>query len=257
MIDTHAHLYGKEFDDDRTAVMQRAKDVGVERIFLPNEDETTLAAVLTVCEANPGFCYPMIGFHPECVDKDFKKRLLPMKELLQHKNPYIGIGEIGMDLYWDKTYLKEQQEVLEIQVQWAMEFHLPLMIHCRSAYSELFEILEPYKRQLTGVFHSFSGTEEEASKLLDYDGFMLGINGIVTFKKSTLSEVLASTVPLDRLVLETDSPYLAPVPYRGRRNESSFVKETAMKLSSVYCVGFGEIDRITTKNALKVFNSFV
>lgn len=257
MIDTHSHLYGKEFDGDRKAVIQRAKDAGVESIFLPNEDETTLAAVLSTCEANPGLCYPMIGFHPECVDKDFKKRLLPMRRLLERKNPYIGIGEIGMDLYWDRTYLKEQQEALEIQVQWAMEFHLPLMIHCRSAYPELFEVLEPYKRQLTGVFHSFAGTEEEVSKLLDYEGFMLGINGILTFKKSTLSNVLVSTVPLDRLVLETDSPYLAPVPYRGRRNESCFVKEIAMKLASVYDVSFDRIDHITTKNALKVFNSFV
>ena len=153
--------------------------------------------------------------------------------------------------------MKEQQEALDIQVQWAMEFHLPLMIHCRSAYSELFDVLDPYKKQLTGVFHSFSGTEEEAFKLLDYDGFMLGINGIVTFKKSMLPEILASVVSLEHLVLETDSPYLAPVPYRGRRNESSFVKETAMKLASVYEVSFEDIDRITTKNALKVFNSFV
>lgn len=257
MIDTHSHLYGKEFDDDREAVMQRAKDAGVKCVFLPNEDETTLSAVLSTCAANPGFCYPMIGFHPECVDKEFKKRLLPMRRLLERKNPYIGIGETGMDLYWDRAYLKEQQEALEIQVQWALDFHLPLMVHCRSAYSELLEVFEPYKRQLTGVFHSFTGTEEEAFKLLDYEGFMLGINGILTFKKSKLPNVLASTVPLDRLVLETDSPYLAPVPYRGRRNESSFVKEIAMRLASVYDVSFDKISHITTNNALKVFNLFV
>lgn len=158
-----------------------------------------------------------------------------------------------MDLYWDKTYLKEQQKALDIQVQWALEYHLPLVLHCRDAFPELFEVMEPYKKtELSGVFHSFTGTLEEAEKVLEYSRFVFGINGVVTFKKSSLPEVLTH-LPLDRIVLETDSPYLAPVPFRGRRNESSYIKNVAMKLAEIYAVDFEYIDRITTNNALKVF----
>lgn len=252
MIDTHSHLYDKAFDEDRAAVMRRAKEAGVEKIFLPNEDETTIHALLNVCEAYRDFCYPMLGFHPECIDKDYRRRLTLLKNFLKEQR-FIAVGEVGIDLYWNKTYLKEQQEALDMQAQWAMEYDLPLVIHCRSAFSELFDVLQPYKNRLNGVFHSFSGTTEEADALLDYNGFMLGVNGILTFKNSTLAPVLSATVPLDRIVLETDAPYLAPVPHRGRRNESSFVKDIARKLSAVYGRNLEEIDRITTKNALKVF----
>lgn len=252
MIDTHSHLYDKVFDVDRAEVMARAKAVGVEKIFLPNEDETTIEAVLHVCEEYPGYCYPMLGFHPECVDARFRERLLPMKTFLS-SHSFIAIGEVGMDLYWDQIFRKEQQEALDIQVQWAMEYDLPVMIHCRKAYPELFEVLSPYQKQLTGVFHCFEGTEKEAEALLEYEGFMLGVNGIVTFKKSTLPQVLPSVVPLGRIVMETDSPYLAPVPFRGKRNESSYVRQVAMKLSEIYQCDLSEIDAVTTKNAIKVF----
>ena len=254
MIDTHSHLYDKIFDVDRSDVMARAKAAGVEKIFLPNEDETTLGSLLHVCEEYPDYCYPMLGFHPECVDAGYRERLLPMKSFLS-THSFIAIGEVGMDLYWDKTYKKEQQEALDIQVQWAMEYELPVMIHCRNAFPELFEVLSPYQKQLTGVFHCFDGTEEDAAASLEYEGFMLGVNGIVTFKKSTLPQVLLSSVPLNRIVLETDSPYLAPVPFRGKRNESSFVRSVAEKLAAIYRCDLSEIDVITTKNAIKVFKT--
>ena len=254
MIDTHSHLYDQTFDADRPEVISRAKAAGVEKIFLPNEDETTLDAVLKMCSDYPGYCYPMLGFHPECVDAQFKERLLPMKKYLS-AHSFVAIGEIGMDLYWDKTYKKEQQEALDIQVQWALEHDLPVMIHCRNAYPELFEVLSPYRKELTGVFHCFEGTVEDAEALLGYEGFMLGVNGIVTFKKSTLPQVLTAAVPLSRIVLETDAPYLAPVPFRGKRNESSFVRSVAEKLSEIYQCKLSEIELQTTKNAIKVFKS--
>ncbi|MBQ8442919.1 MAG: TatD family hydrolase, partial [Bacteroides sp.] len=201
----------------------------------------------------PGYCYPMIGFHPTSVDADSMPKVKEMKKHLIEGHPYIAVGEVGLDLYWDKTYIKEQQEVLEEQIQWALEWELPLVIHCREAFPELFQVLRPYKEtKLTGVFHSFTGTVEEAEELLGYSRFMVGINGVVTFKKSTLPDAL-KILPLERLVLETDSPYLAPVPYRGRRNESAYVKRVAVKLAELYEMEIGEVERKTTANALKVF----
>ena len=176
-----------------------------------------------------------------------------MKKRLVEGHPYIAIGEVGLDLYWDKTWLKEQQQILDEQILWALEWKLPLVIHCREAFPELFQILEPYKHtELTGVFHSFTGTLDEARELMDYSRFMIGINGVVTFKKSTLPEALKE-VPLSKLVLETDSPYLAPVPFRGKRNETSYVKRVAVKLAELYGMEIGEVERQTTENALKVF----
>ena len=181
------------------------------------------------------------------------EKVKAMKELLTEGHPYIAIGEVGLDLYWDKTYLKEQQQVLDEQIHWALEYDLPLVIHCREAFSELFEVLAPYKNtQLSGIFHSFTGTPEEMEQVLDYDRFMIGINGVVTFKKSTLPQIL-QTVALERLVLETDAPYLAPVPYRGKRNESSYIIKTAEMLAGVYGMDIEEVKRQTTRNALKVF----
>ena len=195
----------------------------------------------------------MIGFHPTSVDADSAPRIRNMKKRLSGEHPYIAIGEVGMDLYWDKTYLKEQQKALDEQIQWALEYRLPLVLHCREAFPELFEVLAPYKNtELNGIFHSFTGTSEEAEQVLEYSRFVFGINGVVTFKKSTLPEIL-TRIPLDRIVLETDSPYLAPVPFRGKRNESSYIKNVAMKLAEIYGMDFEKVDRITTDNALKVF----
>lgn len=253
MIDTHSHIFEPDFADDLPEVIARAKEVGVEKIFMPNIDDTSVDAMLGVCRQYPGYCFPMLGFHPTSVDADAMPKVKEMKKRLTEGHPYIAIGEVGLDLYWDKTYIKEQQMVLEEQIQWALEWELPLVIHCREAFPELFDVLKPYKEtKLTGVFHSFTGTVNEAMELLDYSRFMVGINGVVTFKKSTLPEAL-KVLPLERLVLETDSPYLAPVPFRGKRNESSYVKRVAVKLAELYGVEIGEVERQTTANALKVF----
>lgn len=253
MIDTHSHIFEPDFADDLPEVIARAKEIGVEKIFMPNIDDTSVDAMLGVCSQYPGYCFPMLGFHPTSVDADAMPKVKEMKKRLTEGHPYIAIGEVGLDLYWDKTYIKEQQMVLEEQIQWALEWELPLVIHCREAFPELFDVLKSYKEtKLTGVFHSFTGTVNEAMELLDYSRFMVGINGVVTFKKSTLPEAL-KVLPLERLVLETDSPYLAPVPFRGKRNESSYVKRVAVKLAELYGVEIGEVERQTTANALKVF----
>ena len=256
MIDTHSHIFSEEFKEDLPEVIARAKEIGVEKIFMPNIDETSVEDMLSVCQAYPGYCFPMIGFHPTSLEgPDAIYKVKEMKKRLVEGHPYIAIGEVGLDLYWDKTWLKEQQQVLDEQIQWALEWKLPLVIHCREAFPELFQILEPYKHtELTGVFHSFTGTLDEARELMDYSRFMIGINGVVTFKKSTLPEVLKE-VPLSKLVLETDSPYLAPVPFRGKRNETSYVKRVAVKLAELYGMEIGEVERQTTENALKVFKN--
>ena len=253
MIDTHSHIFEPEFSEDLPEIIFRAREVGVTHIFMPNIDDTTVDAMLDVCRRYPDYCYPMLGFHPTSVDADALPKVSRMKDLLTEGHPYIAIGEVGLDLYWDKTWLKEQQQVLEEQIQWALEWDLPVVLHCRDAFPELFNLLEPYKNTpLTGVFHSFTGTVDEALQLVDYTRFMIGINGVVTFKKSTLPEALRH-VPLERLVLETDSPYLAPVPFRGKRNESAYVKRVAVKLAELYEKEIGEVERQTTVNALKVF----
>ena len=253
MIDTHTHLFVEEFSEDLPLVIQRAKDAGVERLFMPNIDDESLEDLLKVCARYPGYCYPMLGYHPTSVDAFSMEKVLQMKKYMVAGHPFIAIGEVGLDLYWDKTYLREQKMVLEEQIQWALEWNLPLVIHCREAFPELFEVLKPYKgTDLKGVFHSFTGTMDEAQEALEYDNFVIGINGVVTFKKSVLPEVLKQ-VPLGRLVLETDSPYLAPTPFRGKRNESSYVGKVADKLAEIYEVSASEICSITTRNALKVF----
>ena len=256
LIDTHTHLFVEEFDGDRELALIRAREAGVTRLFMPNIDDASVEQMLALCDEHEG-CYPMIGLHPTSVDADWKIRLERVERWLHSDRRFYGIGEVGLDLYWDKTYLKEQVEVLHRQIEWALTYGLPLVIHCRAACSELLEVLSRYdKKSLTGIFHSFTGTEEEALRLLDYPGFMLGINGVVTFKKSTLPAVLASSVPLERLVLETDSPYLAPVPYRGKRNESAFIVKVAERLSEVYGVPMAGIASVTSANALKVFKIY-
>ena len=254
MIDTHSHIFSEEFNDDLPEVIARAREVGVTHIFMPNIDDTSVGAMLGVCRQYPGYCFPMLGFHPTSVDGETSiYKVREMKKLLVPGHPYIAIGEVGVDLYWDKTWLKQQQQVLDEQIQWALEWDLPLVIHCREAFPELFQVLAPYKdTALRGVFHSFTGTADEAAEALGYRNFMLGINGVVTFKKSNLPEVLRA-VPLDRLVTETDSPYLAPVPFRGKRNETSYVKRVAVKLAELYEREIGAVERQTDENALKVF----
>ena len=253
MIDTHTHLFVEEFEEDLPQVIERARLAGVERTFLPNIDDATVQPLLDVCAKYPDYCFPMIGFHPTSVDATAMPKVKAMKSLLVEGHPFVGIGEVGLDLYWDKTWLKEQEAVLDEQIQWALEWDLPLVIHCREAFPELFRVLAPYKdTALRGVFHSFTGTVDEAAELMTYPHFMVGINGVVTFKKSTLPEALKD-VPLERLVLETDSPYLAPVPFRGKRNESAYVGRVAARLAELYGTEIGIVERQTAENALKVF----
>lgn len=255
LIDTHTHLFAEEFEEDRDLAVIRAVEAGVTRLFMPNIDETSVDALLSLCESHKE-CYPLIGFHPTSVDADWKERLAKVEKVFRSGRRFYGIGEVGLDLYWDATFRKEQMHVLDIQIGWALEADLPLIIHCRNAQDDLMQVMEPYRNtSLRGIFHSFSGTEEEAAELLAYKNFMLGVNGIVTFKKSTLGDVLKSTVPLERVVLETDSPYLAPVPHRGRRNESAYLCDTAMKLCSIYGVDMETMAVKTTENALKVFDN--
>ena len=219
-IDTHSHLFLEEFSEDLPQVIERARSAGVTHIFMPNIDSTTIDSMLSVCNTYNDYCFTMIGLHPTSVNADYAKELEIVARELRSFNKYIAIGEVGMDLYWDKTFLKEQQIVLDKQINWALEYDLPVVIHCRDAFGYIYNVLEPYKNtSLKGVFHSFMGTDDEAARILEFSGFLIGINGVVTFKKSRLPEVLTK-IPLEKIVLETDSPYLTPVPNRGKRNES-------------------------------------
>ena len=253
LIDTHSHLFLEEFSEDLPQVIERARSAGVTHIFMPNIDSTTIDSMLSVCNTYNDYCFPMIGLHPTSVNADYEKELEIVARELRSFNKYIAIGEVGMDLYWDKTFLKEQQIVLDKQINWALEYDLPVVIHCRDAFGYIYNVLEPYKNtSLKGVFHSFTGTDDEAARILEFSGFLIGINGVVTFKKSRLPEVLTK-IPLEKIVLETDSPYLTPVPNRGTRNESAYVKDTLMKVSEIYGMSPEAVGDVTSENALKVF----
>lgn len=256
LIDTHTHLFVEEFDEDRDLAIQRAIQQGVSRLYLPNIDDESLSALFATCRKHPLHCFPLVGLHPTSVDERWEERLEKVKSALQGAEcPIYGIGEVGMDLYWDKTYCEAQKAVLTEQAHWALERDLPLILHCREAHREMVDTLLPFQQStLRGIFHSFTGTREEAEELLAFPHFMLGINGIVTFKKSPLPNVLPH-VPLSRIVLETDSPYLAPVPHRGKRNESSYLPHIAQKLAEIYQVPLSEVIRQTTENALRIFSS--
>lgn len=254
IIDTHSHLFVEEFDVDRSEVMQRAREVGVQHVLMPNIDLASVASMLQVCQEYRGFCYPMLGLHPTEVGADYPVVLSKLKALLD-KQPqtFLAIGEVGLDLYWDKTYKDEQIAALEEQIAWALEYDLPLVIHSREAFDEIYTLFSRYKdSSLRGIFHSFTGTADEAQALLEFPGFLLGINGVATFKKSTIPEAL-SHVPLTRVVVETDSPYLAPVPYRGKRNESAYVVRVVEKLAEIYGLTAESVAAQTYANAATLF----
>ena len=252
MIDTHSHIYGPEFDNDRAEVIQRARLAGVDKVLLPNINEESIARMFQVAEEYPGVCYPMMGLHPEDVKEDWTQVLDRMEVLL---DGMIAVGEVGLDFYWDTTFRKEQIEAFERQICWAVERNLPLVIHMRKAEQELLEVMERHKSDgLRGVFHCFGGSKETASRMLKHEGFVLGIGGVVTFKNSRLAETLRH-VPLDRIVLETDAPYLAPVPYRGKRNEPSYVAHVARFLSNIYNVSEEEVNDVTNLAVKRVFGS--
>ena len=252
MIDTHSHIYGPEFDVDRAEVLQRARLAGVDKVLLPNINEESIARMLQVAKEYPDMCYPMMGLHPEDVKEDWAQVLERMEMQL---DGMIAVGEVGLDFYWDTTFRKEQIEAFERQICWAVERNLPLVIHMRKAEQELLEVMERHKSDgLRGVFHCFGGSRETASRMLKHEGFVLGIGGVVTFKNSRLAETLRH-VPLDRIVLETDAPYLAPVPYRGKRNEPSYVAHVARFLSDIYNVSEEEVNDVTNLAVKRVFGS--
>jgi len=254
-IDTHTHLFLEEFDDDRAEVMQRARDAGVAALVMPNIDSTTHRRLMDTCRAYPGYCFPLIGVHPESVTTDYEQELAFVEHELQaHANQYIGIGEIGIDLYWDATFAQEQKLVFGRQVEWALEYDLPIVIHCRKAFAQINEVLRCYDvNKLRGIFHSFTAEPGETEQMLAFPHFLFGINGIVTFKKSPLPEALLK-IPVERVVVETDAPYLAPVPKRGRRNESAFAAYTLQKIAEVYGLTLEKMALQTTKNAISLFN---
>ena len=256
MIDTHSHLFTEEFDTDRAAVLERAKKEGVTRIYMPNIDETTIERLLQVCEEDSGYCFPMMGLHPTSVNENYQMALQQVHECLTaYRDKFVAVGEIGIDLYWDDTFLIEQIDVFKRQVQWALELNLPIVVHCRKAFQYIYKVLLPYKdTSLRGIFHSFTGDPEEAELMLQFERFMIGINGIVTFKKSTIPAILPQ-IPLGRIVLETDSPYLTPVPHRGERNESSYIGYTLMKVAEVLHRSAEEVAGQTSENALRMFGT--
>jgi TatD DNase family protein len=264
-IDTHCHLDGEEFQDDLEAVIARAREAGVQAIGVPGINLQSLDTVISVCKRYPGYCYPMLGLHPEDVKSDWREVLDRIKPFLIHPTPGpspdmggeypIAIGEVGLDFYWSREFENEQLEAFEEQVCWSVELQLPLMIHCRKAQNEMVAIIKKYQKELPGgVFHCFTGNEHEAEELLQFDRFVLGIGGVSTFKKSHLPEVLPAVVPLDRIVLETDAPYMAPVPKRGERNEPAFVAYVLKKLSEAYGVSEEEVAQKTNANCKKVLN---
>lgn len=255
LVDSHSHLFLEEFAADLPEVIGRARQAGVSHIFMPNIDNTTLEPLLQVCSAYAGYCFPMLGLHPTSVDASYRRELEAMSRWLRSGQQFVAIGEIGLDLYWDKTFLNEQLDAFDTQLQWALDSGLPAVIHCREAFPYIYKILQNYRgTTLRGILHSFTGMAEEAARLLEFPGFLIGINGVVTFKNSALPQVLPG-IPLDRLVLETDSPYLAPVPRRGRRNESSFLPYTLQKVADIYGEPAEKVARITTENALKLFGT--
>lgn len=252
-IDTHAHLYSEEFESDLAELVFRSEQSNVNYILLPNIDLSSINPMLDLCQKFLN-CIPMMGLHPGYVKEDWGNQLTIIEQkLFESPEKYCAVGEIGMDLYWDTTFCEEQKIVFRKQIQWAKELKLPIAIHCRNAFDEIFEILDlENSNELTGVFHCFTGNLDQAKHILSYGGFKFGIGGVVTYKKSEIPEVLKQ-IDLEHIVLETDSPYLPPVPYRGKRNESSYIPLIAEKLSDIYNCSVSEIAEKTTQNAIHLF----
>lgn len=260
MIDTHTHLDGEEFKDDLPEVIKRAKQAGVSKVFIPAIDLPSVSRILNVSQQYSGYAYPMIGLQPEEVRADYKDVTAKMKTMLYDNlsletgSKFIAVGEVGLDFYWSREFEQEQLDAFEEEVKWSVDTRLPLVIHCRKAQNEMIKILRRYNDDLPGgIFHCFTGNAHEAEELLAFKNFMLGIGGVLTFKSSHLPEVLPAAVPLERIVLETDSPYMAPVPHRGERNESSFIIEVMKKLAASYSISEELVSRQTDANVQNVF----
>jgi TatD DNase family protein len=250
LIDTHTHIYLEDFDADRAEMMDRAATAGVQKFYLPSIDSSETERLLKMEREYPNQCFAMMGLHP-CYVKENWRQELQMVETWLAKRSFVAIGEIGLDLYWDTRFFEQQQQAFHQQIEWALHYKLPIVIHSREATPQTIQIIQQYTpKGLRGIFHCFGGSYAEAKQIIDA-GFFLGIGGVVTYKKSGLTETLAN-VPLQHLVLETDAPYLTPVPYRGKRNESSYLIHIVNKLSEIYNIAAEEIGRVTTENALAI-----
>lgn len=252
-IDTHTHLYLNEFDSDRSAVIERAIDKGISKFLLPNIDTETVESLLNLCRQYPANCFPMLGLHPTSVKADWKAQLAGFESVLfSNAHPFIAIGEIGLDFYWDKSFAEAQIKALRMQFEWAKKLNLPVAIHTREAFPEMLDEIEKAQDgSLRGVLHCFTGDLAEAQRAIDL-GFLLGIGGVLTYKKSALPEIIQQ-IDVKHLILETDAPFLPPVPYRGKRNESAYLFETALKLATIKQLSMEEIARQTTQNAIELF----
>ena len=251
ITDTHTHLYSEQFDEDRNEMMTRAKEAGVSRFFIPAIDSSYTESMFHLESEYPKDVFLMMGLHPTSVKENYREELAHVKKWID-KRSFYAIGEIGIDLYWDKSFLAQQQEAFRTQIQWAKEKKLPIIIHCRDAFDEIFDVLETEKGDdLFGIFHCFTGTLEQAQKAISYN-MKLGIGGVVTFKNGKIDQFL-DQINIKHIVLETDSPYLAPTPYRGKRNESSYISQVVKKLASIYQISFEEIAKITTQNSKDIF----
>ncbi len=252
-IDTHTHIYLKDFHEDLKGIITECLDKGVKKLFLPNIDKNSIADVIKTCELYKDICYPMVGLHPCYVKDSYEKDLDYLKPMIKSINP-IAIGEIGIDLYWDKSNLEIQKKAFIAQINWAKKYKLPIVIHARDSYNEIFEVLDRLNDEsLKGVFHCFSSSLKDAERILSYGGFKLGIGGVVTFKNSGLDKVVKN-IDIKNIILETDSPYLTPSPFRGTRNKSSYIPIIANKLSDIYEISSEEIGNITSKNAKEIFS---
>jgi TatD DNase family protein len=252
-IDTHTHLFASEFDNDIDIVVQNAIDNGVSKMLLPNIDSTTTNNMLQLCNKYPQHCFPMIGLHPCSVKKDnIEKEILHVEEML-NKNNFIAIGEIGLDLYWDTSNLSYQKVAFESQIKLAKKYQLPIVIHVRDSFNEAIEIVEKLNNEnLSGVFHCFTGNIQEAERIINLENFYLGIGGVVTFKNGGINKII-NQISLDNIILETDSPYLTPTPFRGKRNESKYLVNIAQKMSEIYEIDINEIANKTSSNAINLF----
>ncbi|THD69037.1 TatD family deoxyribonuclease [Robertkochia marina] len=251
LTDTHTHLYSEAFEEDRPEMLQRALDAGVERFFIPAIDASYIPSMLALQSQYPDHIYLMAGLHPTHVKENYLEELAAAEKMMNDYKVY-GVGETGIDLYWDKSFLKEQQEAFRIQINWAKERGLPVIIHCRDAFEEVFEVLESEKDdRMFGIFHCFTGTAKDAQRAIDCN-MKLGIGGVVTFKNGKIDQFLAD-FPIEHMVLETDSPYLSPTPYRGKRNESAYLLNVANKMAALYDLSLDEVAHITTENSRAVF----
>lgn len=253
LIESHAHIYAKAFKPDLDAAIERAREAGVERIYMPNVDHESIDAMMEVAARYPDYCIPMMGLHPCSVKKGFERDLYEVEDWL-NRGGFCAVGEMGTDLYWDKTFFEEQKEAFNIQCELARRFQLPVVIHCRESIPETIELARPWaEKGVTGVFHCFSGSPEQAEQITAM-GFRLGIGGVATFKNGGLEPTLEA-IGLEQLLLETDAPYLAPVPHRGKRNEPAYLQLVAEKIATVTGREVGEIGEITSRNALTLFQA--